>query len=188
VVSHAALRAEGNGILLTPLGVADIHAPAPGRVAELKVKPGQKVTAGELIAILSQDDLAARLAQKQLEWEKIHDQENLVRKFYEADKAQRSKLIATQEENLKYRIQVLAELEKSVADQGDIQQTLLGRGLTVQEKLLTARSRLKEIQSEASEARILLTRLQTDEAQQQSRVARELLDSRQGAVPWNETL
>jgi hypothetical protein len=48
VVSHSPQRSEGNGILLTPLGVADI--PAEGNVEELKVRPGQKVKAGELVA------------------------------------------------------------------------------------------------------------------------------------------
>jgi hypothetical protein len=48
VVSHAPQRSEGNGILLTPLGVADI--PAEGNVEELKVRPSQKAKAGEFVA------------------------------------------------------------------------------------------------------------------------------------------
>src|SRR6188472_2653065 len=113
VVSHASQRAEGTGILLTPLGVADIPAPAEGRVEALKVKPGQRVKAGELVALLSQEDLAARLRQKQSDLEEIREQESLLRAFHQADAEQRSRMIGTQEENLKVRIRVLEELEKA---------------------------------------------------------------------------
>jgi len=176
VVSHASQRAEGTGILLTPLGVADIPAPAEGRVEALKVKPGQRVKAGELVALLSQEDLAARLRQKQFDLEEIREQESLLRAFHQADAEQRSRMIGTQEENLKVRIRVLEELEKAVGEQNEMQRVLVSRGLAVQEKVVTARIRLKEVQSETADARITLTRLRNDEAQLQSQRARELLD------------
>jgi NHLM bacteriocin system secretion protein len=176
VVSHAPQRAEGTGILLTPLGVADIPAPAEGRVEALKVKPGQRVKAGELVALLSQEDLVARLRQKQFDLEQVREQEDLVRAFHQADAEQRSRMIATQEENLKVRIRVLEELEKAVGEQNEMQRALLAKGLGIQEKIVTGRIRLKEVQSEAADARVTLTRLRSDEGQQQSRMARELLD------------
>jgi NHLM bacteriocin system secretion protein len=176
VVSHAPQRAEGTGILLTPLGVADIPAPAEGRVEALKVKPGQTVKAGELVALLSQEDLAARLRQKQFDLEEVREQEDLVRAFHQADAEQRSRMIGTQEENLKVRIRVLEELEKAVGEQTEMQRVLLAKGLGIQEKIVTARIRLKEVQSEAADAQVTLTRLRSDEAQLQSRRARELLD------------
>jgi HlyD family secretion protein len=176
VVSHAPLRAEGTGILLTPLGVADIPAPAEGRVEALKVKPGQTVKAGELVALLSQGDLAARLRQKQLDLEEVREQESLLRAFHQADAEQRSRMISTQEENLKVRIRVLEELEKAVVEQNELQRALVARGLAVEERVVAARIRLKEVQSEAADARVTLTRLRSDEAQQQSQMARELLD------------
>jgi HlyD family secretion protein len=176
VVSHAPQRAEGTGILLTPLGVADIPAPAEGRVEALKVKPGQRVKAGELVALLSQEDLAARLRQKQFDLEEIREQESLLRAFHQADAEQRSRMIGTQEENLKVRIRVLEELEKAVGEQTEMQRALFAKGLGIQEKMVAARIRLKEVQSEAADARVTLTRLRSDEAQQQSRMARELLD------------
>ena len=176
VISHASQRAEGTGILLTPLGVADIPAPAEGRVEALKVKSGQTVKAGELVALLSQDDLAARLRQKQLDLQDLREEEDLVRAFYSADAEQRSRMIATQEQNLEVRIRVLEELEKAVSEQSEMQRALSAKGLAVQEKVVTARIRLKEVQSEAADAHVTLTRLRSDEAQLQSRRARELLN------------
>jgi HlyD family secretion protein len=174
VVSHAPQRSEGNGILLTPLGVADI--PAEGNVEELKVRPGQKVKAGELVALVGQNDLTARLRQKQLDFADVREQQSLLEAFHKADAEERSKLIQLQEENLKARIQVLEELAKAVGEQAEVQRALLGKGLAVQDKFLAARTRLKEVQSEIADARIAQTRLRREEAQQQSRIARELLE------------
>jgi NHLM bacteriocin system secretion protein len=176
VISHASQRAEGTGILLTPLGVADIPAPAEGRVEALKVKSGQTVKAGELVALLSQDDLAARLRQRQLDLEDLREEGDLVRAFYSADAEQRSRMIATQEQNLEVRIRVLEELEKAVGEQSEVARALLAKGMAVQEKVVAALIRLKEVQSETADAHVTLTRLRNDEAQLQSRRARELLN------------
>src|SRR6201999_1316320 len=89
---------------------------------------------------------------------------------------QRSRMISTQEENLRARIRVLEELEKAVIEQNELQHVLVAKGLAVQEKIVAARIRLKEVQSEAADARVTLTRLRSDEAQQQGQIARERLD------------
>ena len=46
----------------------------------------------------------------------------------------------------------------------------------MQDKILAARTRMKKVQSEIADARIAQTRLRREEAQQQNRIARELLE------------
>jgi hypothetical protein len=71
---------------------------------------------------------------------------------------------------------VLEELAKAVGEQAEVQRALLGKGPAVQDKILAARTRMKEVQSEIADARIAQTRLRREESQQQNRIARELLE------------
>lgn len=71
---------------------------------------------------------------------------------------------------------MLEKLAKAVGEQAEVQRALLGKGPAVQDKILAARTRMKEVQSEIADARIAQTRLRREEAQQQNRIARELLE------------
>jgi hypothetical protein len=71
---------------------------------------------------------------------------------------------------------VLEEFAKAVGEKAEVQRALLGKGPAVQDKILAARTRMKEVQSEIADARIAQTRLRREEAQQQNRIARELLE------------
>jgi multidrug efflux pump subunit AcrA (membrane-fusion protein) len=125
VVSHAPQRSEGNGILLTPLGVADI--PAEGNVEELKVRASQKAKAGEFVALVGQDDLTARLRQRQLDFADMREQRSLLEAFHKADAEERSKLIQVQEETRKHAFQCWRSLQRRSASRPKSSERFSGR-------------------------------------------------------------
>lgn len=67
IMSTAPVTVQASGILLSHEGVADVTAPAAGRVSQLLVAPGDEVTIGQAVAELALPEVADQLRAKRAE-------------------------------------------------------------------------------------------------------------------------
>lgn len=176
VLATAPVTAKAQGILLTPSGVADVVAPASGRLVELAVRPGQRVTAGQVVATLEQSDLGAVLAGKRLELVKLGDQQRRIRDFLKTEAGARARLSTDQRASMNARIASLTEQERTLQEMVKGHAALAEKGFVSRERLLQIRSQLQQVQSDRATAATEITRLRTDQDTDSTRSARELLD------------
>lgn len=176
MISNAPLKVAGDGILLSPGGVADIITPSQGYLARLLVAPGDVVKVGQPVAVLEQPDLEAQIGLKRLELEKLQDQKIRITSFLASERAARDLLIRERDAGLKGRIQSLRLLEATTTDLLASQEALLTRGLITRERVLSTRSQLHQTQADRLQAETTLTQIATDEQLQATRSHREGLD------------
>ncbi|TCK23479.1 HlyD family secretion protein [Ancylobacter aquaticus] len=176
ILSNAPLKVSGDGILLSPGGVADITTPSQGYLARLLVAPGDVVKAGQPVAVLDQPDLQSQLELKRLELEKLEDQKTRVSAFLSNEQKARDLLIKDREAGLRERIQSLRKLEATTSELLASQEALLERGLIVRERVLATRGQLHQTQADRLESESTLTQIATDEQLQTTRSHREGLE------------
>jgi HlyD family secretion protein len=176
VLFSASVTVPSRGVLLSPLGVADIVAPAGGRLSRFLVKPGDRVRAGQAVATLEQPELEADLSRYSMERAKLEDQESQVRHFLQTEEETRTRLAAGRQDRLRTRIATLQSLEATTAEMVATQEDMLKRGLASRERLLAVRRELEEVQSQRSEAESALQQITADAEAAKVRAERELLD------------
>lgn len=176
MISHAPLKVAGDGILLSPGGVADVVTPTQGYLVRLLVAPGDEVKAGQPVAVLDQPELQTKLDLKRLELEKLKDQKERIAAFHASEGAARAALIGERTSGLTARIANLRQLEATTAALLETQGALLERGLITRERVLSIRAQLQQTQTNRLEAENALTQIDTDEQLAATRAHREVLD------------
>lgn len=177
VVSSAPVKVAAEGILLTPSGVADVVAPAGGRLARIDVGLGHRVRAGQAVGEIDQPETASQLESRRRELATLREQGDRLNRFQETELAARSRLIAEREATLKVRIDSLARREKALAALAASQRELLSRGYSNNDRVLTIENQFYDVQAQRAEAENTLVQLQTDEESTRTQAARELLDN-----------
>lgn len=176
VLSTAPVTVAASGLFLTPDGVADIVAPAGGRIVAVLALPGQPVRAGTVVAELDQPELAMQLDGKRRERERLVDQAGRVRRFLDTEAAARQTLAEERRRHLQAQVASLREREGTLAQLLDSQRDLFAKGFTSREKVLAAATQLADARQQRAEAENALVQLATDEEAQRTRAAREVLD------------
>ncbi|KQM70235.1 NHLP bacteriocin system secretion protein [Xylophilus sp. Leaf220] len=176
IVATAPVTAKADGILLTPSGVADVAAPASGRLVDIAVRPGDRVRAGQVVATLAQSDLDAQLAGRRLELGKLDDQQRRIRAFLQTEAGARARVDAEQNTMLQARVASLTEQERTLRDMVAANERLASQGFVSQERLLQVRNQLQQVRSDRAEAATAITRLRSENDTHATRSARELLD------------
>lgn len=67
ILGRIPIAVEGFGVLINPGNVKAVQTRAAGQITELKVRPGQSVKAGQVLADVNQPDIVKQLEQKQAE-------------------------------------------------------------------------------------------------------------------------
>ncbi|WP_419899579.1 NHLP bacteriocin system secretion protein [Roseomonas sp. USHLN139] len=176
IVATAAVKTVAQGVLLSAGGVGDVVAPATGRLRQLLALPGERVAAGQPVALLDQPELEADLSRRRTEAATLEDQERRIRAFLDGEATARGRLAAAREQSLRERRAALVALEATMAEMASIQQGLFARGLGTRERFLAARQQAQEVQSQRSEAEAALVQIAAEAEAERIRGARELLD------------
>lgn len=177
MVSQAPVKVSGEGILLSPGGVADVVTSTNGYLTRLLVAPGDVVKAGQPVAELEQPELQMKLDLKRLELDKLKDQRSRILAFLASEETARAGLIEERTSGLQARIANLRQLEATTAALLTTQEALLERGLITRERVLALRAQLQQTQTNRLEAENALTQTATDEQLQATRSHREALES-----------
>ncbi len=170
---------EAAGILVSESGrVIGALAPAAGTVDDLKVKPGDRVTRGQVIATLNQDE--AELKLKNAEAAAEEQRAELARR--EADIAQQDSAMASNTEERRRAYREVVSLTRERLSRLDIQ--LRGREGLRRERLVSedqveeVRVNIAQGRQDISENQAKLAELDTTLLQFRAQAERDLADAR----------
>jgi HlyD family secretion protein len=164
---------NGQGILLSSGGVADVVANAGGQVHDLTVVPGDTVTPDMVVARISQPDVELELdvARGQLADARTFLDE-LVR-FQEQDLSTRDAARQARSVSLNQRILAMTERRDALIEQREGLERLLGTGV----RLMGANQEILVINTQISEAQDELATLSSNAAIEATREERERLEA-----------
>jgi len=132
-------KVTAQGILLRRGGVADVHAPAGGQVAEIAVVEGREVKPGDLLVRIAQPDLVTRLQDAQAVVAEYERQDAETAETTARDLRLRSEGLRLQRSKLEDSLRFLAEREKSLEEQLRIAEEFQKMGLVSRSSVLQAR-------------------------------------------------
>jgi len=159
-------RVAGNGILIDRGGgVVDIQAKAAGHLLEVLVRPGEVITAGQVIARVEQRDLSLSLTQAQATAAELKGQRDQTARYYDD-------YLRDQEKNLRQQTRNIEAQAK------DTEEALKTRRNTLELRARDGRNRLKTLEEllkseEQLEKEGFLSKIQVEEMRERVQATRE---------------
>ena len=138
---------EGRGVLIYPSKVVPLQAKSAGQLLELKIKPGDEVKKGEIVATVAQIDLRKQLELAQAKLVQLQGQDRDVDLLQTQRSDRDLQSIAEQRQTLEQRLGILEELTPTLRDKGLVsierdREALEARLQTLRELLPTYKKRL----------------------------------------------
>lgn len=173
--STAAVKVEGQGILLSTTGVADIGAPADGRLTSWKVEIGDIVRPGDIVAEVAQPEQAEQLQAKLLELSGLRAERQQLINFQAQTADAQARLARERREGLEAHITSLTGHVKALLQMQDNMQMLVDRGMATRVRLLDVTNEHIRTETELADARSTLLQLTAEAEARTIQNARELL-------------
>ena len=138
---------EGRGVLIHPSKVVPLQAKSAGQLLELKIKPGDEVKKGEIVATVAQIDLRKQLELAQAKLVQLQGQDRDVDLLQTQRSDRDLQSISEQRQTLEQRLGILEELTPTLRDKGLVsierdREALEARLQTLRELLPTYKKRL----------------------------------------------
>lgn len=194
VFGKIATQVSGRGILIRPGGVFVIAAHGDGTVKDIRAKPGQAVTAGEVVAEILQPELEIRLRQAQLSQARVADELANLKREQERERTAEAAGIQRQREAYSRIIadhtQEIAALNQRV----EAEVKLMQAGIETEVQLLDARVALFNAQHDQALAKVHLEQLdvawlQSEQRRQQDWLAKQAqYQESTNQVEWTRAL
>jgi HlyD family secretion protein len=139
---------EGRGVLIHPGKVIPLQAPIQGQLIELKIKSGEEVKKGDLIATIGQPELRKQLELAQNKLVQLQKQDQELNSLQTQRRNSDLESISEQRQASEQRLKILEELTPTLRDKGLIsikrdRQAALTRLATLRELLPTFKQRLE---------------------------------------------
>ncbi len=176
IFDQALVKTEAKGVLLSRAGVADVVAPASGRLAQVLVRPGDRIKAGQVVAYISQPELEAAVQQRRTEAAKLQERSVAISKFLSGQAAARSQVDVVRRKALNDRIAALRLTETAMTQMVAGQQQLLNEGIITRDRFLSAQQQLADIRSQLDSARSDLVSINAGAATDTISARREMMD------------
>jgi HlyD family secretion protein len=154
---------SGSGILIRGGAVFDVAAGNDGFVTEVLVKPGDPVTAGQVVANMSQPELELKIKTQQAQLKLLQTQDaDMSAREEKSDAAAiadyHKEGLALLDAEKSYQVQIEANQKEY-----DNQASLQAKGLTTQASVNRARDNLYAVQLQLSDTHVKESQLETDE-------------------------
>ncbi|WP_019503874.1 NHLP bacteriocin system secretion protein [Pleurocapsa sp. PCC 7319] len=139
---------EGRGVLIFPSKVVPLQAKSTGQLLELKIRPGDQVKKGEVIATIAQIDLRKQLELAQAKLIQLQNQDRDINLLQNQRQDRDLESISEQRQTLEQRLNILEELTPTLRDKGLVsierdREAVKTRLKTLRELLPTFEQRLK---------------------------------------------
>jgi HlyD family secretion protein len=139
------MKLAGPGLLIDRSGLAEIVVADPGRIEQLLVAPGDRVSIGQPVAAVARPDLAreivaarAKLADAQARYQRL-------RRFYGLQDGQLAGADALRLSTIAEARRALAERERFLVNKAQRMEALIGRGFIRGEELINVRINLADV-------------------------------------------
>lgn len=179
---------SGTGILVRSGGVFEVIALSGGRINDIAVSAGDVVTEGQVVARLSQPELADQLREARAVLAALEAEHAQIVAFGSKDLALQTKYLAQQRAGLE---QGIVGAEQSVRWYGEkvaIQEKLVQEGLLTKQTLLTTRQQLDATRDKISDGRAQLAQLAVRELDLRNRRQEEVRASESKIQTQKRTL
>ena len=136
-------RVHGTGVLIRTGGVFDVASMVSGRVADVSVRPGDRVREGQVIARIEQADLASTLAQTRDRLVDLRRQEAEVSRLAARESAAARELLAQRRAAMNVELQSARDQTDWLRQRIASQEKLLIDGLVTEQAVQATRRELQ---------------------------------------------
>lgn len=158
-------KVSGQGVLIRSGGVQSVVPMGAGRVLDVRVRVGQHVRSGQVIATIAQPSLEERIRLARGQLSDVQKQKTeLVRVRSDRSRLQLA-FLKQQRANLETEIQDLQREAKLVEDQIPVDEELLAKGLVTRQQTYATRQKLVSIQGSIASRRAQITQVDALEFQ-----------------------
>ena len=170
------VKVAGRGILLPPGGVVDVVADTDGRIDRLMARPGDRIEAGQLIAVVDQSEvrLQLSLAEGQAADAIRHRRELL--EFHRREEAAADAFRVARDAALRQNLRLLEERLDMMSQREDVLRGLSQQNLVNRDRALFARVEVFQVREQIAAARNEREQLVLDQALKRTQRERETLE------------
>ena len=167
------LTVRGTGLLIEGTMVVAAEAPLDGRIAEVRVRQGDRVSQGDVLAIVANPALEAQLQDARSAAVRLRDQDAAMGAAEEQSLAAAIAALDAREQEASQRIEKAAAAAAAFSKSVETKRDLVRQGLLSEADLLGTVSTQLEIDRALSEGRNELRRIAADRADSGIRHAQE---------------
>jgi HlyD family secretion protein len=153
VVGSVPTRVQGTGVIIKTGGIYDVMPLASGQVTDVRVRPGDRVEKGQVIARVEQPELRDKLKQVREELEVLRSRHRRLKQFQEKDTELQVDLVKQERESYRASISDAQERIDWLTEKVDSQQNLLEEGLITKKTLLNTKNQLQSAQQRIARLR-----------------------------------
>ena len=167
------LTVRGTGLLIEGTMVVAAEAPADGRVAEVRVKQGDRVAQGDVLAVVANPALEAQLQDARAAAARLREQDAAMTAAEDQSLAAAQASIDAREQEARQRIEKATAASEAFAKSVETKRDLVRQGLLSEADLLGTVNTQLDIDRALSECRNELRRIAADRADAGIRHAQE---------------
>ena len=157
-------KVSGSGIMIRGGAIYDVVALGTGRISEMKVKPGDEVAAGDVVALVSNPDTQLHASNIQKELEKLVKEDEAMTAADARSMEMEAAAYQTESDNLRRAkeeaLKMIGFLEQKVV----VQEGLAEKGVITKTSLLGTRNELINAQQEVARSENQLSQVRAREA------------------------
>jgi len=158
-VGSVPTKVTASGVLIRPGGIFDVYSPGTGQVAQMAVKEGDTVTAGQVVARIAQPQLEREIETTRARLADLRAQHQQLSAFTTRDLSLRTNTQVMQEAKLKDTIAFAEQRLASLKEQIASEEALLEKGLITRQTVLQTRQSMFGTQEVLESARNELRQL-----------------------------
>jgi HlyD family secretion protein len=163
-------KVSGSGIMIRGGAIYDVVALGSGRVAEMKVKPGDVVAAGDVVAMVSSPELQLRVSNLKGELAKLENEDKEMTAADQRSVELETEAILTERENLQRAKQDGLKMVGFLEQKVSAQEMLVEKGVLTKTALLSTRNELISAQQEIARADHQLSQTRSRESTNRNNV------------------
>lgn len=176
VVMRLPIKVRGEGILINTEGVLTVTSDTEGRVEELRVKPGQRIRQGEVVALIAQPGLLQRFEAQQAELAEARNRKVTIEAFHLRMSKAKLETITNRRLALEQRREFAASRLHLLEEQLRAEERLRSEGILAERRLNETRTAINEAKDEVTSIDNELAQVKQVLDEQRLGQQRELLD------------
>ncbi|WP_081608930.1 NHLP bacteriocin system secretion protein [Paramagnetospirillum caucaseum] len=176
LVATIPVKVSAQGILISPGGVLTVSSEHGGRITELLVRSGQRVSVGQLVARLEQPDVRQDLDTAKAELGELHRQRQQIIEFQGRDNKVQIALLAQKKKDIQETLRHLGDRIHWLSERERNEAGLLAKQYIDRNRYINTKIELNSAVEARSKAANELKQVERDETTLSIGKERELLD------------
>lgn len=181
IVGRINVKVDGTGILIRGESVQAVSSGTAGRLLALKVRVGDRIEPGQVVAELEQSQLRLRAENTREQLRRLVEQATKRRATEETNLARSEEAIDKEYESVTASLGDYQRQIDALRDQVAVQEEMVERGLMTAATLLSTQNQLARARQDLSRARVRLAQIES-ERMSLRRSYQETIDARQNRI------